>query len=308
MGEKNRYLIYGLKVESEISIPQAYFIEENEEAFTADVRIVLGEIPREFREAAEKGYGSWIDGVRAAWFNTEGAAQYFIEEGKTIIVKPYPNAKEMLVTSMILSAGMSLILLQRNEPVLHGSVVEKAGNAYLICGNSGAGKSTVTLELLDDKEIMLMADDTVRLTREGNTVYCHPTYPQQKVCRNLACQKNLDFEELIYIDEGRDKYAIKRKDRYCNTKKPLKAIFVLEKDSNETKVKYERLCGLDYVYCIINNLYLSENYKKDVGIPPEFMRLINTMYNQANIYKVIRPENGNTVKEVTEMIRFLQSC
>ena len=123
----------------------------------------------------------------------------------------------------------------------------------------------------------------------------------------MASQKGLDFDNLVDIDEGRDKYAIKRKDRYCSTKKPLKGIFILDKANNETQVRYEQLHGLEYVYSVINNLYLSTNYKKEVGIPPEFMQLINTMYNQANIYKVIRPETGNTVKEVTDIIRFLQS-
>lgn len=308
MLKKYRYKIYGLTVESELEIPQAVPTLEDMNGIVADVEIVYGEIPEWLKKAGEEGAGSWINGFDAAWFNTKGTAQYLITRGNKIVVRPYEEPDEKLLVSMILSAGMSLILLQRNEPVIHGSVIEKNGYAYIISGTSGAGKSTVTMELLNDKELMFMADDTVRLTLENGVIYCHPTYPQQKVCRDLACRMGLDLKELIYIDEGRDKFALKRTDRYYDQMTPLKGIYILDKRKEINEVKHEKLQGIDYVYAFIENLYLADNYRRSTGIPSDFMSLINILYHQADIYRITRPENGNTVKEVVDKIRFLQSC
>jgi len=302
------YKLYGLTVKSEVPIPQALSITTENEILKPDVEVVLGQVPLPLQEVGEKGYGSWIKGFEAAWFNTKGTAQYFISGGNKIVIHPYDNPNEKLMISMILSAGMSLILLQRNDPVLHGSVIEKAGYAYIICGNSGAGKSTVTMDLLEDKDVMFMADDTVRLVIENGMVFCHPTYPQQKVCRDLACRMGLDLNTMVYIDEGRDKFALKRHDKYYDRTAPLKAIFILNKDNETKKVNSKQIRGINYVYEVIDNLYLADNYKRDIGVPHEFMEFINFMYKQVDIYQITRPIEGNTVREVADMIRFLQSC
>ena len=305
---KYRYKIYGLIVESELEIIQATPFSDDRKSTESDVEIVFGEIPDRLRIAGEEGYGSWINGFEAAWFNTKGTAQYLITGGNRIVVRPYSDPDEKLMVSMLLSAGMSLILLQRNEPVFHGSVIEKEGYAYIISGTSGAGKSTVTMELLKDNAWMFMADDTVRLSLDNGKIYCYPTYPQQKVCRDLACRMGLDLKEMVYIDEGRDKFAYKRTDRYYDGIAELKRIFIINKSKDVYEVKYEKLQGIDYVYAFINNLYLSDNYKRDTGIPEEFLNLINILFYQADIYLITRPEEGDTVKNVVDTIRFLQSC
>lgn len=308
MGYKYRYLIYGLVVESELVIPQAAICKDSAGEVCTDVEIVFGEMPEKIRDFATKGYGCWINRFRAAWFDTRGTAQYLVTEGNKIVISPHQNPDEKLMISMILSAGMSLILLQRNDPVLHGSVIVKNGCAYIISGNSGAGKSTITMELLKDERVLFMADDTVRLTMENDIIYCHPTYPQQKVCRDLACRMGLDLSKLVYIDEGRDKFALKRTDRYYDKKVPLKGVFVLDKEKSAKGVEYEELHGIEYVYSFIDNLYLADEYKNILGIPSEIMDLINKLYYQAKIYKVFRPEEGDTVKMVADKIRFLQCC
>lgn len=305
---KYRYKIYGLIVESELEIIQATPFSDDRKSTESDVEIVFGEIPDRLRIAGEEGYGSWINGFEAAWFNTKGTAQYLITGGNRIVVRPYSDPDEKLMVSMLLSAGMSLILLQRNEPVFHGSVIEKEGYAYIISGTSGAGKSTVTMELLKDNAWMFMADDTVHLSLDNGKIYCYPTYPQQKVCRDLACRMGIDLKEMVYIDEGRDKFAYKRTDRYYDSIAELKRIFIINKSKDVYEVKYEKLQGIDYVYAFINNLYLSDNYKRDTGIPEEFLNLINILFYQADIYLITRPEEGDTVKNVVDTIRFLQSC
>ena len=163
-------------------------------------------------EMKEKGYGTWTNGFINAWFQTPDTAQFYVEKGKKIVVEPEQGANMDLISSMILSAGLCLILLQRTEPVMHGSAIEKDGKAIIVSGGSGAGKSTITMELLK-QDVGFLADDTVRIHNENSMVVAEPTYPQQKICRDLAQEYGLELQKLRYIDEQRDKFALMRTER-----------------------------------------------------------------------------------------------
>ena len=306
MGKINWYRIYGLIVESEIEIPEAFEIEKEDDVIK-DVSIKLGEIPSFLGKNKEKGYGTWTNGTSDAWFYTPGAAQYYIDHGEKIIVELEKNANDTLVRSMILSAGMSLILLQRNEVVMHGSALVIDNKTLIICGASGAGKSTIADSLLQNGAGFL-ADDTVHLHNTNEGVYAEPTYPQQKVCRDMALKNGYDLQLLRYIDEGRDKFAIQRRKEYISHSMPVRSMIILDITESD-EVYSEQLSGMDFIHAIIDNLYLEHTYRKIVGIPPEMMKKILEMANYMVVYKVFRPRNVDSVKQVNdEIIKILQIC
>ena len=299
------YRIYGLTIVSEIKIQEAY---ECEVTSTPDVEVVLGEIPEFLKDAKAKGYGTWTGDFVNAWFNTPGAAQYYIEHGRKIIVEPEENANMDLVCSMILSAGLCLVLLQRNEPVIHGSAIATDNKAVMICGESGAGKSTITLELLR-RNVGFLADDTVRLRVEPSGVYAEPTYPQQKLCRDQVEKYGFAAEKLRYIDEFRDKFALMRRDIYVDKAMPLACMIILKKSRDSEKVFSKQLSGQEFLTALIDNLYLSDTYKNITGVPVELMQKFIMLASHVMIYEVYRPMEGDTVEAVlTEIDKVLQLC
>lgn len=305
MMDKYYYKIYGLTVASEIGIQEAYGMDKVDEP---DVEILMGEIPAFLREAKEKGYGTWTNGFENAWFRVPDSAQVYVEKGKKIVVEAEENANRDLVCSMILSAGFSLILLQRNEAVIHGSAIVKGNAAFILSGDSGAGKSTITMELLK-QDVGFLADDTVRVHLKGHTVVAEPTYPQQKICRNMVEEYDLQPEKLRYIDEERDKFAMMRTDKYVPHETPLKAMFVLKKKEDGKQVTSERLQGKAYLDAVIENLYLADTYKYNVGVPMQLMQQIICMAGQVPFYAVYRPAQGNTIAAVVaEIEKILQLC
>lgn len=305
MSDKYYYKIYGLTVASEIRIQEAYPWEDTA---TPDVEITIGKMPEFLWELKSKGYGTWTNGFVNAWFQTPEAAQFYVEKGRSIIVEPIENANMDLVCSMILSAGLCLILLQRNIPVLHGSAIAVNGNAAIISGGSGSGKSTITMELLKH-DVGFLADDTVRVEEKEGKVVAYPTYPQQKICRNLAEEYGLKLEKLRYIDEQRDKFALMRGERYIADSMPLAAMIILEKNSDVTEVKVRKLAGKELLDAVIDNLYLSDTYKYYTGVPMQLMQQIIGMASAVEVYVISRPAEGNTVEEiVTEIHKILQFC
>lgn len=299
------YRIYGLIVRSEICIREAYPCVESKKA---DVEIVLGKVPEFLREAGKQGYGTWTNGFINAWFRTLGAAQFYVERGNKILVEPEKNGNQELVCTMVLSAGFSLILLQRNEIMLHGSAISVNGKAIIVSGDSGVGKSTITMALLEQNNGFL-ADDTVHIHVDGEEIIAEPSYPQQKICRNLAEEYNLDLSGLRYIDEQRDKFALMRRDRYLEEGMPLETIFILKKTTKDTTVFSKELRGKDYLEAVFGNLYLAGTYRKITGVPVEMMQHIISMEKRVNICEIYRPEQGDSVKDVLiEINKILHFC
>lgn len=298
------YRIYGLRVQSQIPFSEALPDMEGD----ADVRIVFGRVPDFLREAGQKGYGTWTNGFTSAWFRVRDGTQIYVEDGSRITVELSKEPRMLFITSLLLSAGMALICLQRGEPFFHGSALQTGGQAILLCGESGAGKSTVAMELLERK-LGFLADDTVRVHPGATGMLAEPSYPQQKLCRDMVLKCGKPLEELIYIDEERDKYAWRRQDCYRKEAAILGKMFLLRKDisaGQEDTVRVRSITGKEALETLSAQMYLADTYRYSTGIPYELMSQLIRIAGQAEIYEVTRPADGDTLHEVVTKI--LQFC
>ena len=188
--------------------------------------------------------------------------------------------------------------------------------AILLCGESGAGKSTVAMELLQRK-LGFLADDTVRVHPGTMGMLAEPSYPLQKLCRDMALKCGKPLEELIYIDEERDKYAWRRQDCYRKEAALLGKIFLLRKDAvagwqdtvqntGEEAVSIQKLTGQKALETLSSQLYLADTYRYSTGIPYPLMEQLVRIAGQAGIYEVIRQSDKDTLHEVVTKI--LQFC
>ena len=298
------YRIYGLRVQSQIPFSPAQPDVPGE----AEVRIVFGRVPDFLREAGRKGYGTWTNGFTSAWFRVRDGTQVYVEGGNQITVELSKEPRMLLVTSLLLGAGMALICLQRGEPFFHGSALDAGGQAILLCGESGAGKSTVAMELLQRK-LGFLADDTMRVHPGVGGMLAEPSYPQQKICRDMALKCGKPLEELIYIDEERDKYAWRRQDCYRKEAVVLGKIFWLRKDPVDRRkdaVRIRRITGKEALEILSAQLYLADTYKYSTGIPYLLMEQLIRIAGQTEIYEVGRQTDKDTLPEV--ITKILQFC
>ena len=298
------YKIYGFIVKSQIPLQGAAPDTEGE----PDVRIVCGSVPDFLRKAGKKGYGTWTNGFTSAWFRVRDGTQIYVEGGRRITVELAAKPDMTLVSSLLLSAGMALICQQRGEPFLHGSALVLQKQAILLCGESGAGKSTVATQMLQ-RGAGLLADDTVRIHGESEML-AEPSYPQQKLCRDVALRCGRRLEELKYIDEERDKYALPRADCYVEEAQALKKIFLLRKaaagSGQAEAVCIRELTGQEALEAVTGQLYLSDTYRHITGIPFSLLEQLIRITAQAQILEVTRQAQGDTVQEVVTKI--LQFC
>ena len=165
----------GLVIASELALPEW-------EAFVCaaaepDVRIVISNEPcpdLPFDRSAVEG-----DKLR---FAIEGIGGWQVEGGHTVTVYPHACAAQPELRLFTLGSAWGALGYQRGFAMWHGSVVERDGRAVLICGDAGAGKSTMAAALVADGA-QLVSDDLSRIEPCGSGAVVHPSSTRCKLWR-----------------------------------------------------------------------------------------------------------------------------
>lgn len=158
-----RYRMSGLTVASDIVLPitpaHSAAVED-----PADVILRQGEVPGHLADAACLGPNWWADPQRFL-LDMPGIGCFLAEDGHVLTIAP---AAGVAVDDMLVFAtgtAMAAILYQRGTLVLQAAAVVHNGRAFVFCGQSGAGKSSLAAALCRSG-CMLLADDMCAIKPE----------------------------------------------------------------------------------------------------------------------------------------------
>jgi len=166
----------------------------------------------------------------------------------------------------------------------------------LLAGSSGVGKSTLALGLLE-KGCEYLADDIAMVNPKGDLML-QPAFPQQKVCRNIA--EKMGTDELLYINEKKDKFAYYNTKDFCDVPRRLTTMFMLNKYDGD-KVLVEEVTGVEKLNSILLNLFLLDAYKAMDFTLEEKARCLE-LAGKITIYRISRPVGKDTVQEIRDTI------
>ncbi len=288
-----RYRLYGLSIISDLEFPQ--LVEETADMELApEIHVEVCEVPERLNDIIDKKYDfgtdfSWLSNL-TTWLIVENGNRigYCLKEG----------GKVQNLRTYILGFGMSMIAHQRGILSIHCSAIADEDGAVLIAGESGAGKSTLTTAFLE-QGYCLMADDMAFVeTVDKKITYAYPAFPYQKLCRNVAIEKGYNLDDLIYINEDKDKFMVPYQGEFGLEKIPVKAFIMLGLTDNET-VEIKEITGLDKFIVYANNLFL-RHLLRERKYSPEFGQLCIEMAANVPTYRIARPVEGDSTKQVVE--------
>jgi hypothetical protein len=143
------YSVFGLRVRSEIPLPELFEADSGE----ADVTIRLGPVgaPAETERGLHPVAGDLL-------FVEPEVGRYRIAGGSEIVVEANPGVPERNLRLFLLGSAFGALLHQRGLLPLHANAVEIAGKAVAFMGPSGAGKSTLAA-WFHDHGYRIIADD-----------------------------------------------------------------------------------------------------------------------------------------------------
>lgn len=285
------YELFNLTIKSDIPILQLITIAPCEEV---DITFEAGSIPDDILEKENQDIHYEFGDTRSWLVNSY--MRMIIENGNHITYFKKDNCPEMYLTSYLLGWGMSMVCMQKNMLAMHCSVVTDGNKAYLISGESGSGKSTVTRELLN-KGFKLMADDMtlVKIDENGDVVVT-PAFPYQKLCRDAAMKCGTPMEEMIYIDEEKDKFLVPCKDIFSHKTLPIGGLMVIYRHPKEDVI-FNTVEGFDKLHAYANNLFLRhllgpKKYDAKLGA------LMLKMAGKTPICSIGRPDGKDTITEI----------
>lgn len=260
----------------------------------ADIEICAGKIPEELLARAEKRYEfgreySWLTN-RTCWI--------VAEKGRRLTYQLKEGGRQEYLRSYLLGWGMSMLALQRNTLAIHCSTVADKNGAVLICGESGAGKSTLTAALLD-RGFRLMADDMTFVSCvPGAGAAASPAFPYQKLCRDAALAKGYRLEELLYIDEEKDKFLVPYRGAFSTKPVAVRGLLVLGVTSRDG-VEVSGIDGVRKLYAAADNLFLRHLLGKR-RYEPWIGQLCLELAAAVPMAYLARPAEGDTAGQVTE--------
>lgn len=292
------YKVYGLIFKSNIEMPQ---LLEAEHTFCADADITVGEVSGEIKEKALRIAGE--DTGEAVWFHNKKG--YFYATASEIVVEPKPDQDMHDIIPFIQGYCFAMLFRKRGLHAVHCSALRGEKGAVLIAGYSGSGKSTISDRLLQEG-YRLMADDVAVLRVEDEKVMVYPAFPVRKMCRDALERENYDTSTLEYIDEERDKFAIRCDEEFDENPAELYRMIILKKKkSGDVKVKHP-IAG-DALEEFIESLFLMGTFEYLKFPPEQLLSALDVVSHTEGIYTVSRPLGVDTLERVyAEVIKILQ--
>ena len=289
------YIVYGLKIKSDIEIKEFIKIENENN----DIDIVLGQAPDEIKSMISKGSRSSYSKTKV-WFHIDDVATYYIVDGTTILVDPCENHDETLLRVYLMCSCLGFIMLQREQVAIHGGVINIDGNAVIFTGDRGTGKSTLTTALRN-KGYQFISDD-VAATYFDKVPYVYPGFPYQKLCDDAMDSLGYEREGLsTIVGEDKVKYIVPAFDSFYDKSAPLTSIVKLEVGDVD-KVTIDKVIGQEKLMLIMKNVYRQEFLGFMGGMTPVFIKKCVDIAKNITCYKVTRPKEGFTVNEQINLI------
>lgn len=212
------YRAHGLTIHSEVECPAWV---PTTDAGTADIRVVRGPVPPTLGPEARHGHKFQALG-REVLLQTQSIADYLIRDGLSIVVEPKPASAPYEVGHLLAGWAIGAILAQRGGLGLHSCAVEREGRAFLVCADSGVGKSTTAWMLLQ-RGFRLLDDNLAAM--DGVTV--HPGGPEIKLWKETVAALGATGAEP-FSQTTPVKLRSRAEDRWCPEPRPLHRVYVLE--------------------------------------------------------------------------------
>lgn len=213
----HRYQAFGLNIASDIEL---YGFERSSSPGSADIVVELGAVPTE-----DDGDGG--DRVRAYAPGTIRGA--VVCGGRTLTLHIDDEAEPQFLSAVVTGELFSVTLRQRGHLVLHGSVVQRDGDAIGFVGSSTWGKSTLAAAMVA-RGWRLVADDILVIAGLGGGAEGPPTVLPVAPAMRLAAAS----AAMVGVETGApahsqtSKLQVLQPDRFHRSEARLRSIFYLD--------------------------------------------------------------------------------
>lgn len=243
------YSVFGLRLSSEIPLPELY--ECPADAAAPDATIRIGSVPS-LGPDEKTGYTVTPEGTL---LNVTDVGRYWIADGREMIAEPAAGGSERNLRLYLLGSALGALLHQRGLLPLHANAIEVDGRAVAFMGHSGAGKSTMAA-WFHDRGFRILADDVCVVTfGETGRPVAHAGIPRLRLWREALEASGRAADDFQASFDDMDKYDVPTASRAAPPA-PLNlgAVYLLSKAAQD-EGGIRRLQGVAAVDALVANTY-----------------------------------------------------
>lgn len=210
---------------------------------------------------------------------------FYAASGNFISLFLYPEATKPMVELYLNGSVYGAILHQRKILPLHGSSFIFENQGIMICGESGAGKSSITASFCKNGAKFL-TDDVSPVVFKDEKPYIKPLSDRIKLWEDSLSQLKIKDSNLEKIRHDFPKYYYSMQsidDQY-----PLDFIFIVEKHDSKS-IKISEISGWHKFQELRNEIYRWNYLQAMKQTEVSYLKSIINMSNYAKIIKVCRP-------------------
>lgn len=308
-----RYKIYGVIFDSDIELQECEAVKPDT---PYEVTIRYGELSdmvSDMEKIRASGIRKNAKGETASrYIKREGntyyncvvdVGYYKVTEGKLIEYRACNSAEDHLFRQWLLCYAVTVAMIQRKSVIAHcaGLLVPDSDKAIIVCGDSGAGKSTIS-DALMKRGLQFISDDSVRLDVIEGEAKVIGSYRQRRFCTDVVEREGYDLSEFTKLSEGsRIKWMKIVGDGYMGDKphRFYKMFFLSLSDTDKVEVK--QVCGYEKIPTLMRALYKTDVYKSE-GLSPDLFQKMANIMKDTDVYVISRPSQGITIDEITDFI------
>lgn len=215
-------------------------------------------------------------------------AQFYVEKGEFVNIYLEEGADTDSVQLFFNGSVLGAILLQKRILALHGSSFCYNGVGVVVCGNSGAGKSSVTAAFCQNSA-QFITDDITPISIQEGEVYINPLKTEIKLWDDALEQLKLPSENLKKIRPTLDKFYFPYKPS-TEQNSILHLIIILNRHNND-KFSSSELTGVSKFLALKNQIYRNIYLK---GMPQTEQNLclqLLSLAQRVRVIQVTRPQN-----------------
>lgn len=227
----------------------------------------------------------------------EGIGRFYACNGNEVEYSPAEDATLASVELYLNGSVYGAILHQRNILPLHGSSFAWKGRGILLCGESGAGKSSLTAAFCMSGAEFLTDDVTPVHFNDGNPEII-PLSDRIKLWNDSLSQLKQETSCLTAVTPGYEKYYFPMQSMNANF--PLNQLFIIE-PADVTKTECEVLRGTKLFTSLRNEVYRWEYLPAMPGTERYYLEKLLILTQKVETLKIKRPHKI----PIEEMLDFL---
>lgn len=249
--------LFGWRIASEIPLPELPLWADAERAEDddrpADITIRRAAVPARFAEIRAERPLFTVSADGDMRVDIKGHHVFLIRGGREIIVDT-DTPDDADCHTYLLGPVLGALCHQRGEVILHAAVLRFGDAAVAICGQSGAGKSTIAATLLARGHRML-ADDVTVLRQAAGGTQAWPAFPRMRLWQDAASRSAIDTSALDRCVFDLDKFVVPVDPAFDTTPLPLIALVHLDRCDDPADEALIPLRGLKAAGQLRDNLY-----------------------------------------------------